>query len=235
MTLPLFPRVSQRHRAPAILAVLTACLSAACVKRLPPAPTPQAVVPRIDAAAPSGNVARLVVDVVEGPTPVQRVHMKPEQIDNGQGRVSFQFVPSPEVLCPVTPCVTDLAPGNVLLGFPVIGDPEAREAELVHVGPEPTVYRRSLSIYANRAGATRVLGIIGASLGGSAVITGTALLPIGLARDNDPLAFAGGISLGAGAALLALGVWAIWHDSPTFRAGSSNHFPLAPSTPGSNP
>jgi hypothetical protein len=203
------------------------------MKTLPPAPTPQAVIPRIGAAAPPGDGARLVVDVVEGPTPVQRIRLKPVQTDNGQGRVSFRFIESPELLCAATPCVVDLPRGNLLLGFPVLGDRGATELELVHVGPEPTVYRRSLSVYeGSRAG--RVLGIVGTALGGTAVMTGAALLPIGLAKGNDGLVLAGGINLGAGAALLVLGILAIRHTAPTYRPGSSNHYPLAPSTPGSN-
>jgi hypothetical protein len=184
--------------------------------------------PRVDAAAPPEGGGRLVVDVVEGPSRVQRIRMMPEQTTSGQGRTSFRFVERPELLCDRTPCVADGPPGNILLGFPVLGDPSATEVELVHVGPEPTVYRRSLSVYENRTGAMRVLGIIGTALGGTSLVTGTALLPIGLARDSSGLTFAGGLSLGAGAALLTLGILAIRHDSPTYRPGSSNHYPLAP-------
>jgi hypothetical protein len=133
----------------------------------------------------------------------------------------------PEVLCATAPCATDIPVGNVLLGFPVVGKPNVTEVELVNVGPDPSVYRRSLSIYNDNTGGTRVLGIIATAVGGTAVMTGTALLPIGLAKDIDGLTVAGSISLGAGAALLALGIWAIRHDAPTYRPGSSNHFPLA--------
>jgi hypothetical protein len=239
LTLPLFPRASQRHRAPArlprrpLLALLAASSSAACVKTLPPAPTPPAVIPRIDAAAPSGDAARLVVDVVEGPARVQRVRMAPRQAINAQGRPSVRFVETPEILCAATPCVADLPRGNILLGFPVLGDRDALETELVHVGPEPSVYRRSLSVREG-GGALRVLGIIGTALGGTSVLTGATFLPIGLAKDNDALTLAGGITLGAGAALLAIGIWAIRHDAPTYRPGSSNHYPLAPSPSASN-
>jgi hypothetical protein len=100
------------------------------------------------------------------------------------------------------------------------------EVELVNVGPEPSVYRRSLSIYEDRTGGVRVFGIVMTAVGGASAITGVALLPIGLSRDNDGLAAAGAITLGAGAALLALGIWAIRHDAPTYQPGSSNHFPL---------
>ena len=75
-------------------------------------------------------------------------------------------------------------------------------------------------------GSVRVLGIIATSLGAAAAITGTALLPIGLSKDNDRLTAAGGISLGGGALLIAAGIWAIRADSPSWRPGSSNHYPL---------
>jgi len=237
LTLLLFPRVLQQHASRPALAAFAALIaplaatSAACVKTLPPAPTPQAVIPQLDVAAtaaPPAGGARLVVDVVEGPTRVQHIRMTPVQTDNGQGRMSFRFVERPEVLCTVTPCVTDLPRGNLLLGFPVIGDPDATEVELVHVGPEPTVYRRALSVYENRSGGLRVLGIVVTALGGTAAVTGTTLLPIGLAKGYDGLTVAGGISLGAGAALLAFGIWAIRHDTPTFRPGAANHYPLTP-------
>jgi hypothetical protein len=231
VTLPWFLGASQRHvslAALAALVALAASTSAACVRRLPPAPTPQPVFPRIDAAAPPAGSARLVVDVVEGPTRVLRIRMTPEPSDNGQGRRSFRFVEATEVLCDATPCVADGPAGNVLLGFPVLGDPGATETELVHIGPEPTVYRRSLSVYESGSGTLRVLGVIGTSLGAASLITGTALLPYGLDRGNNGVTFAGGITLGAGAALLTLGILAIRYGSPTLRPGSSSHYPLAP-------
>lgn len=132
-----------------------------------------------------------------------------------------------EDLC-TSPCVADLPLGNVLLGFPVLGKSGQEETELVHVGQKPSVYRRSLSVYDDSSGSLSVLGIIGTSLGASAVITGGVLLPIGLGRDNTGLATAGGITLGAGAAVLALGIWAIWDDAPTYRPGSAAHFAQAP-------
>lgn len=159
--------------------------------------------------------------------PVRRIRMESKQEVNDAGRVSYRFFERPEILCAVSPCATDVPAGNVLLGFPVLGDSDAMEVELVHVGLEPTVYRRSLSIYENRTGGTRVLGIVLTALGGTSAMTGTALLPIGLANDSTGLTVAGGITLGAGLAMLAVGIWAIRHDAPTFRPGSSNHFPLA--------
>ena len=228
-TLLRFPRNAQQtFRVAAI--TLAACSLTGCVKHLPPAPVPESVVPRVAAAPPPANTARLLVDVVEGPAPALRVYMRPEPSHSGS-HVTYRFSEVPETLCPTTPCVADVPSGNLLLGFPVLGDPGNLEVELVRVGPEPSVYRRSLSIYDGHTGTERVLGIIATAIGGSSAITGTALLPIGLARDNRGLTLAGGITLGAGAALLTLGILAIRHDAPTYRPGSSNHFPLPPTAP----
>lgn len=209
------------------VALLAACSTVACVRQLPSAPTPPAVAPPIQAVAPppSGQ-GRLVVDVVDGPTPVQRIDMESKQVANGHGGVSYRFFESPKILCAASPCVLDVLVGNVLLGFPVRGDRDATEVELVNVGPETSVYRRSLSFYEDRTGAVRVLGIVLTAVGASATVTGTVLLPIGLSDDNRALATTGGSTLGAGVAVLALGILAIRHDSPTYRPGSSNHFPV---------
>jgi hypothetical protein len=201
--------------------------AAACRVTLPPAAAPEAIVPQVDVKAPlAQGQGRLVVDVADGPSSVQQVHMRAQEVDDGQGGVRFQFLEAPELLCAASPCVTDLPTGNLLLGFPVVGDPGAMEVELVHVGAETSVYSRTLSQYNGRTGKTRVLGIIGTALGGTAATAGVALLPVGLAKDIDGLTIAGGVSLVAGSALLALGIWAIRSDSPTYRPGSSIHFPL---------
>jgi hypothetical protein len=208
----------------AIIGVLS---STACVRQLPPAATPETIAPPgIDAsAALEAGHGRLVVDVVDGPTSVQQVRMTSQQQDDGLGHVSFRFSESPEVLCATSPCVADVPEGNVLLGFPVIGNRDL-EVELVHVGPEVEVYRRSLSVYRNDTGALRVIGIVAASLGSAATITGICLLPVGLGKDNDDLATAGAIVLGAGLVITTFGIWAIRHDAPTYRPGAANHFSL---------
>lgn len=203
-------------------------LYSGCVKQLPPAPIPEPIAPSVQPAPPPPQgYGRLVVDVVEGPTPVQQIRMDSTPIPNATGRESFRFFEVPALLCSPSPCANDMPAGNVLLGFPVIGR-EGTEVELVNIGPDPSVYRRSLSVYTDDTGGLRVFGIIATSVGAASAITGTALLPIGLAKDNDGLTTAGALSLGLGAALITFGIWAIRHDAPTFRPGSSNHFPLAP-------
>lgn len=198
-----------------------------CVKQLPPAPIPEPVPPSIGAGAAAEGTGRLIVDVVDGPAPVQRVRMEAMPSPNAQGLPTVRFTQTPTTLCPAAPCVTDVPFGNVLLGFPVIGDEGALETELVNVGPDPSVYRRSLSVYTDNTGATRILGIIATSVGAAAAITGTTLLPIGLSKGSDGLTLAGSVSLGGGLALVVIGIMMIRADAPTFRPGSSNHYPVA--------
>lgn len=209
---------------PVIRTAVVVLFASACVKQLPPAPIPEAVIApgAKEAPPPPAGYGRLLVDVTDGPAPVQKIEMVASPSPSGRGvRLSQANKP----LCAPLPCVHDMPVGNVLLGFPVIGNDEL-EVELVNVGPDPSVYRRTLSVYTDDTGGLRVFGIIATSLGAAAAITGTVLLPVGLSKDNDGLATAGGVTLGGGLALLALGIWAIRADAPTFRPGASNHFPL---------
>jgi hypothetical protein len=170
-------------------------------------------------------MGRVVVDVPEGPSPVYlgRIEARPQ--DNGTRRPTFRFYElPPQQVCKDTPCVVDHPPGNILLGFPVAGCTQGLEFELVNVGPHPSVYRRSLSLYEDNSGTEKILGIIATSIGASAGITGIALLPAGASNDNNRLAIAGGITLGAGALLTTIGILMIRHDSATYRPGSAIHF-----------
>jgi hypothetical protein len=207
---------------------LTICVLAlvGCVKQLAPAPIPEPRPPTVTAGTAAAGTGRLIVDVVDGPAPVTRVRMEATPSPNPQGLPTVRFEQTPTELCPAAPCVTDVPIGNVLLGFPVIGDEGALETELVNVGPDPSVYRRSLSVYTDNTGATRILGILATSIGAASAITGTALLPIGLSKGNDGMTLAGGVTLGGGLALVVAGILMIRADSPTFRPGSSNHYPL---------
>ena len=205
---------------------VTTLVSAACVKRLPPAPIPAAVMPAVQVAAPpAAGMGRIIVDVPDGPSPVYLARIEARPQDNGTRRPTFRFFElPPELVCKDTPCVVDHPPGNILLGFPVAGCTQGTEYELVNVGPHPSVYTRSLSLYEDNTGTEQILGIIGTSIGVAAGITGIALLPAGLSNDNDRLAVAGGITLGAGALLTTIGILMIRHDSATYRPGSANHF-----------
>jgi hypothetical protein len=219
----------QRVGTAGALVLASTLVSTGCVRHLPPLPAPDAIVPATNTASePEAGKGRLVIDVVDGPTPIQRIQMNAEPFDDGQGRTRFRFYEVPEPLCATSPCVVDLTPGNVLLGFPVTGDGNSIEVELVHVGEETTVYRRSLSHSSHNRGALWVLGIVGTSLGGTSFLTGTTLLPLGLADGNDGLTLAGATTLGGGALLVTLGILAIRADSPIYRPGSAIHFSLAP-------
>ena len=184
------------------------------------------------AGPPLQGNGRLIIDVPEGPVPVDRAQFEARKQDNGSRRPTFRFFDlPPELLCKETPCVIDAPPGNILIGFPVLGCRPAIDYDLVHVGLETRVYRRSLAIFENETGAEKIVGIVGASLGAAATITGIALLPVGASKDNGTLAAAGGITLGAGALVLAAGILMIRHDSATYRPGSANHFEASISTP----
>lgn len=224
MTLPESRGPAQRLCAP--LVAVVACASGACVRQLPPAPIPAPTLPPgADAGPPAAGRGRLIVDVVDGPAPVQRVQMRATPLDHGRGRRTFQFSEGFEPLCPQSPCVAEVPAGtNVLLGFPVLGDSSDTEVELVHVGPETSVYRRALSVYSKRGGGGRVFGILATVFGSASLITGTALLPAGLSRDNSGMTAAGGITLGAGALLLTVGIIALRATADVYQPGSSNHF-----------
>lgn len=204
---------------------LSLVTTAACVRRLPPAPIPDAVAPQVQTGALQQGQGRLVIDVTDGPGPVHRIRMVAKPRTSPFAMTHFALEEANETLCASTPCVTDLPVGNIVLGFPVIGRDQT-EVELVHVGPDASVYRRTLSVYTDNTGSTRTLGIIGTAVGGTALLTGAALLPIGIAEGMNTMTWAGGISLGAGAALLTIGILMMRHDAPTYRSGASNHFPL---------
>lgn len=214
------------HASGALL--LSVIFLSACTNRLPAAATPERVVPDVDVASPppEGH-GRLVIDVVEGSHRVERVRMKPEEMQGEDGRVSYELRETYEDVCDATPCVLDLEPGNIILGFPVIGDENAVKIDLVHVEPETSVYRRSLAFYDEGKGGGYTFGIVSAAVGASSLIAGLPMLPVGLLDGKRGLAIAGGAALGVGAALLWLGTWLIKKNSPTYRPGSWTHYPLS--------
>ena len=214
-----FPRVR-------VMLPLAASL-VACVRQLPPAPPPAPLVPALpQSAPPAAGQTRLIVDVVEGPTNVQRIRMDAQPVNTAKGRPSYRFTEAPGPLCNgTTPCAVDLPVGNVLLGFPVIGK-DAYETELIHIGPDPSVYRRSLSVYTPSTGS--LFGILATSIGGTSMMTGSVLLPIGLAKDINGMTTAGAITLGAGVVALVIGIVSLRRNAATFRSGASSHYPARP-------
>ncbi|MEZ4368563.1 MAG: hypothetical protein R2939_20130 [Kofleriaceae bacterium] len=227
------PRRQAAHggRARAAVALLAATpLASACVRRLPPAPIPDAIVPAVALDTPSvPGATRLVVDVTDGPIEIRQLSMRatPGGADPTAG---VRFVEGYDVRCAASPCTIDLPEGNVVLAFPIIGQPSKIESELIYVGAEPELYRRTLSVYEDHTGSTRTVGIVGIAVGAVASIVGISLLSPGLASGSDGLIIAGGINLGVGAAMLGLGLLATRIDAPTFRPGASNHVPLATAT-----
>lgn len=201
-----------------------------CVKRLPPAPTPPAIVPpvAVPATPPPAGHGRLIVDIVEGAAPVTRSVIAADPIDAGNGRTKFRFSTRLDTVCPAAPCVLDLPLGNIVLGFPYLNEPTRFETQLIHIGPEPAVYRKALTLRQPAARGPKVLGVLATAFGGTSMMAGAALLPIGLATDRGGTALAGGITLGVGAALLAIGIVTLASNPAIERDGAHHHFQLQP-------
>ncbi len=215
-----------RHLAHYLCVALVMASMPACVRRLPASPIPAPLTPAVaPSAPPAPGQGRLIVDVVQGPTPVQVAGLSTSPIQRGSF-TTYRLGLAQRPLCSPSPCAADLPLGNHVIQFPVVGNNEWDE-EIVHVGPDPTVYRRDLSLYQPATGAGYALGIVLESVGAASAITGVVLLPVGLSKHNDGLATAGAITLGAGALMFGIG-YLLWRkDAPTYRPGSSNHFPLA--------
>jgi hypothetical protein len=215
-----------RHVAHFLCVALVTASMPACVRRLPASPIPAPMIPAVaQTAPPAPGMGRLVVDVVQGPTPVQVAGLSTSPIQRGSV-TTYRLGLARQPLCSPSPCAADLPLGNHVIQFPVIGNDDWDE-ELVHIGPDPSVYLRDLSLYQPASGAGYALGIVLESVGAASAITGVALLPVGLSKGNDGLTTAGAITLGAGALMIGVG-YLLWRkDAPTYRPGSSNHFPLA--------
>lgn len=194
--------------------LLPLLLLSACVRQLPPPATPEPVAPQLQAMppVPEGH-GRLIVDVVDGPTEVRRMTTTSVVVGMDKDRPITASSTSSESLC-VAPCAVDLPLGRHVLAFPMHGSGRL-EMDTVTVKDTPTVYRRALG-RREGGGAGLVLGILGATFGGMSMVTGTVLLPIGLAKDKSGMTLAGGITLGVGAALTTLGIIGIV-VSPTIR------------------
>src|SRR5262249_37790704 len=123
-----------------------------------------------------------------------------------------------------SPCALDLPLGGHLLAFPVRGAGGVDVARII-ASPSPSIYRRALG-WRQAGGAGCSLGCVGASLGGPSLVTGAALLPVGLAKDSHGLTLAGGITAGVGALLTAVGIWAIANHPLAEQAAAGAQYGL---------
>jgi hypothetical protein len=208
-------------RSALILQVL-ALTAAGCIHALPPPATPGPVVPPPATLPLAPGLGRIYVDVVDGPVRVRVV--KPITVTETVNDEQFETEELEDQATCTSPCVLDLPLGNHLFAFPVRG---AGGVDLARVtaSPSPTVYRRALG-WRQKGGAGFVLGVLGASFGGTSFVTGAALLPTGLAKDNHGLTLAGGITLGVGALLTVAGIWAIANNPLTEQAGAGAQYGL---------
>ncbi len=198
-------------------------LTAGCIHTIPPVATPgPAEPPRAPGPIAPGR-GWVFVDVVDGPTEVSVV----TPVDNSVGEddlVWLETEPLETQSRCTSPCVLNLPLGRHVLAFPKRG---SGSVELAHViaSPSPTVYRHALGLR-TRGSAGFVLGVLSAIFGGASFATGAALLPIGLAKDSHGMTVAGGITVGAGALLTAVGIWAIANNPSTEQAGAGAQYGL---------
>ena len=210
---------------PRPLLVASLVLSAGCVHVFPPPPVPGPVQPpRFDTPIPPGR-GRVYIDVVDGPTNVRVVNPVSVQVPLGDGVVFEDTVLETEQECR-TPCVLDLPLGNRLFAFPMRGSRKV-EVDDVSVSPTPSLYRRALGSRQS-GGAGFVLGVLGTTFGGISLATGASLFPVGLATSKSGLTTSGAITLGVGAVLTTLGVWAIAGNPALEQRGAGARYDLGP-------
>ena len=204
--------------------VAVTSLSIGCIHEIPPPPTPGRVEPLpFDKPVPPGQ-GRIYIDVVDGPTDIRVVH--PVTVEETLNDQVFEDTELETEQSCRTPCVLDLPLGHKLVAFPLHYSPGEEVADVV-IAPTPSLYRRALGSR-RRSGAGFALGVLGVSFGGASLVTGGALLPIGLATDRSGFTTAGGITLGAGAVLTALGIWALATHPVFEQPGAGAQYNLAP-------
>ncbi len=207
------------------LLVASLLLSAGCVHLFPPPPVPGPVqLSRIDTLVSPGQ-GRLYIDVVDGPTHVRVVKPVSVQVRDDDGFTYEDTTLETEQACR-TPCVFDLPLGDHLFAFPMRGSGK-EEVEDVWVSQTPSLYRRALGSRRS-GGAGFALGVLGTAFGGISLVTGTSLLPVGLATDKSGLTTSGAITLAAGAVLTALGIWAIAENPALEQPGAGARYDLGP-------
>lgn len=197
-----------------------------CTSYMPAAERPDTNPPQVPQmpAAPEGH-GRVIVDVVDGPTDVFVLTNQQIVYDNGPMMPpTYRTRLSRDLLC-TSPCAVDLPHGRHVLQFPTMGNGNMMERDVLNVGPQPVVYRRRLGIEED-AGAGRVLGIVGATFGGMAMVVGVVFLPVGAGQGEDGMMLAGAIVGGAGVALLVAGILGIVLDTRVVQRGSSVTFLL---------
>jgi hypothetical protein len=204
--------------------VASVSLCVGCVHVSPPPPTPGPVqLSQVDAPILPG-LGRVYLDVVDGPTTVRAVHSVSVQVTLND-LVYEDSVLETEQACQ-TPCILDLPLGQQLLAFPVRGSRKV-EVDNVSVSQTPSLYRRALGARQS-GGAGFVLGVLGATFGGSSLATGSALLPVGLATNKSGLTVSGAVTLFAGAVLTAFGIWAIVSNPILEQPGAGAQYALTP-------
>jgi len=206
-----------RHAVPLTLgAVLTAC---GATEVLPPRTAPPRTMPVVTFPAdpPGAGEGRLVIDSVDGPTPVTA-----QSLERFEGAASR---PAPVGTLCTTPCVVDLPLGRyrLLLAGPS-DDPGRDDVVEVEVGEGVSVIRRAPGKHEVSESTPTVPILL--------VVGGVAGLGAGAAVIGSGDGTAGGLLLGGGAAL-TIGGAVTWPSGATEQEGASTYWnvpPLPPAT-----
>jgi hypothetical protein len=191
---------------------------------LPPPATPGPLQPtRLEEPIPPGQ-GRIYIDVVDGPTFVRWVDWVSVQVTLNDMVFDDEEIET-KAKCR-TPCVFDLPLGRQSLAFPIRGSRQV-DVDDVFVSPTPTLYHRALGSRRS-GGAGSVLGILGITFGGISLATGAALLPVGLANGQSGLTTSGAITLGVGAVLTTIGIWAVSENPSYVQPGVGAQYDLMP-------
>jgi hypothetical protein len=207
-----------------MLVVALSLLSTGCVHLFPPPPIPGPVQPLLVDTPIRPGQGRVYVDVVDGPTHVRVVH--PVTVTTTLNNETYQDTELETDQECRTPCVLDVPLGHTLLTFPMRGWGQ-EEVDDVLVSATPSLYRRALG-WGKSGGAGFALGVLGVTFGGCSFATGAALLPVGLATDKSGLTTSGAITVGVGALLTALGIWALDTHPKLEQPGAGAQYDLSP-------
>ncbi len=153
-----------------------------CTQVLPPPEAPPPIRPQIPVPPENDEgEGTLVVDVADGPSTVFLLTSETVVVGRDKDEEITRSQDATSELC-MSPCAVSLPFGQHILGFPSRGRPGLERAP-VTIGEEGVLYRYTLG-YRDPAGAGQVLGIVGTTFGGMALVTGLALMPVGLARPR---------------------------------------------------
>jgi hypothetical protein len=200
-----------------------------CGRTIPPPEVPPRIAPPgLEQPGPApGGTGRVLIDVTNGPAAVAQVLGRHQYAAAGGGAVVMGYGMSTRPLCHFTPCWADLEVGDAELHIVHRADPELFDLVPIRVSSRTSMVRHTLG-RSEPGGAAYFLGLMGVTLGSSAVAVG---VPLWAALD-DPSA--GMLITITGGVTAVLGILMMILDQPSVQMGSTNQYDLespAPAAP----